>query len=170
MPTTARRYCLRKSSPGLRPACCASAATLTRLRGRLDPGDAGEWPDSLPAELTALGPARDAAGPAPRRSIRTPSPTTGRPPGRRSTNGRCQAGSCDCGALYKLITEAGDGRHDQFWTTAGEEGLLGDLAGVIARAGSGYGKRKTKSDACPACGRPFAETMARQADPQQPLF
>ncbi len=45
--------------------------------------------------------------------------------------------------------------------------LLGDPAGVIKRDPKGKVKH---SDACPGCGRKFADTIALRADPQQRLF
>jgi hypothetical protein len=106
---------------------------------------------------------------------------------------------CGCGALYKRITEASaaaDGRSEEFYhlgedpprgplclgasEPSGEADcpheschdilfpacVLGDLAGHVVRR-----KGKVKhNDKCPACGARFADTLARRAAPQQPLF
>jgi hypothetical protein len=106
---------------------------------------------------------------------------------------------CGCGALYKRVTEgpaAPDGGYDEFYQlgedpphgplcsgASGPPGdadcphescddivcppcVLGDLAGRLVRS-----KGKIKgADTCPACGVPFAGTLARQAAPQQSLF
>jgi hypothetical protein len=72
--------------------------------------------------------------------------------------------ACDCGALYKRITEW---QTQHFYKTTGDYGLLGDLAGTVRRNAKGQVKQ---SGACPACGRKFADTIARQDDPQQSLF
>jgi hypothetical protein len=169
-PREARRSRAAGAAPAHPPArLIAAAARVLCLRGWLDPDDACEWPAGLAAELTALArQGRCRSCPAPL----TPDALADHWEARKQDEYErsLPAWSCDCGALYKLITEAGDGSQDQFWTTTGEDGLLGELAGTIRRYGSGYGKRKTKSGTCPACKRPFAETIARQAGPWQLLF
>jgi len=55
---------------------------------------------------------------------------------------------------------------DQYYE-AREGGLLGDVLGSVRIDGKG---RVKHSDACADCGRRFADTVARQTNPQQALF
>lgn len=70
--------------------------------------------------------------------------------------------TCYCGRPYKRITDWGT----TCYYPALADGLLGDCAGKSHVTPKGKVKQ---SDACP-CGRSFAETVTRQADPQQSLF
>jgi hypothetical protein len=72
--------------------------------------------------------------------------------------------TCDCGTAYKLLPVSGG--EEQFFGTA-DNGLLGDLIGTIHRDAKGGVKR---SGACRDCGRRFADTIARRANPQETLF
>ncbi len=104
--------------------------------------------------------------------------------------------TCDCGAVYKPLAEWG-GRQDFYHALddcqhgplcagasrpPGTEDcphsscadilfgggyLLGDHAGFIQVTSKG---KVRHSDPCPGCGASFAVTIARQNDPQQPLF
>jgi hypothetical protein len=143
-------------------ALVEDAANYLAMRGYLDP-DAEEWPDWVLAELVDVY----QAGPCPtcheplngsdladhflalkqdeyERSL----PTWGR----------------DCGAVYKILLVFGI--HEHFFAVR-DDGLLGDEVGVITRKSKG---EVSRSDACPACGRRFADTIADRADPQQALF
>jgi len=71
---------------------------------------------------------------------------------------------CDCGAIYKPLTEFGA---TTYYATTDPDGLLGDPAGVIKRNAKGQVKH---SDRCPACARRFADTVADRVNPQQALF
>jgi hypothetical protein len=72
--------------------------------------------------------------------------------------------TCECGAPFKLMHTFGDAWE---FCQPDEDGLSGDQVGAIALDSKGRVKR---SDACPACGRSFAGTIARRADPQGSLF
>jgi hypothetical protein len=72
--------------------------------------------------------------------------------------------ACDCGTVYKILTEWGNGQ--EFYAINGD-GLLGDRAGFIKRDSKGKVKH---SATCPNCGRSFGDTIARRANPQLSLF
>ncbi len=76
---------------------------------------------------------------------------------------RLPAWTCDCGAVYRSLGEPGGGQ--EFYAVTGD-GYV-EQAGVVRVTGKG---KVRHSDACPGCGRQFAATLARQAEPQQPLF
>ena len=71
---------------------------------------------------------------------------------------------CDCDAIYKPLDEFGA---TTFYQTTGPDGRLDEPAGIIKRNSKGKVKR---SDSCPKCGRSFADTIDRRANPQQSLF
>ena len=73
--------------------------------------------------------------------------------------------ACGCGHRYKVIPQSG-WPGDQYFEP-GPDGLLGDEAGSVQVNAKG---RVSHSGACPYCGARFADTVARQNDPQQPLF
>jgi len=74
------------------------------------------------------------------------------------------AWSCDCGRAYKVVAGGLPSRpDDEFYALRGD-GLPGELVGTSR----GVGISRNKS--CLTCGREFARTVARQADPQLPLF
>lgn len=74
--------------------------------------------------------------------------------------------ACDCGLRFKLEAAKDEDRLYQL-LTPGRDSLLGVLAGTVRRSSKG---KVTRADPCPGCGVSFAETRARQADPQGSLF
>jgi len=87
--------------------------------------------------------------------------------------------TCTCGAVYKAH---GEPSHGQEFYTVIEDGTGFDWAGSFGVNSKG---KVTRSDPCPACGRPFAETVSVQyrlpmlsgqprrkasAPPPEPLF
>ena len=64
--------------------------------------------------------------------------------------------TCTCGAVYKAH---GGPRHGQEFYTVIEDGKGFDWAGSFGVNSKG---KVTGSDPCPACGRPFAETVSVQ--------
>ena len=145
------------------PRLIVAAAKILCLRGWLDPDDVSEWPASLGAELASLAEqGRRRTGPA----RLTPDALASRWQARKEAEHErsLPAWSCDCGAVFKRLSP-----WDclvQFYR-ARKDGLLGDLAGEISTNQKG---KVTHSGTCPACGRRYADTIARQADPQQTLF
>jgi hypothetical protein len=170
-----------------------AAARVLCCRGYLDPHDVGEWPDELAAELAALA----ALGCCPLcPATLTPDALASHwLASKEDEYGQSlPTWTCDCGAVYKMAS----GGDSEFYKL-GDDALLGplcagaarpdsdedcahdscgdilfgtgcspgDLAGTIRKLSTG---RVTHSDACPACGRRFADVIADRANPQQALF
>jgi hypothetical protein len=172
-----------------------AAARVLCVQGYLDPHDVGEWPDELATELAELA----AAGYCPPCPVTlTPDALAGHWVARKEDEYErsLPTWTCDCGTVYKLVSEWGghqefyqlgddalpgppcagaarpDTHHDCVHDTCGDilfgtGASLGDLAGTIRTLSNG---RVRHSDACPACGRRFADVIAARANPQQPLF
>lgn len=142
-------------------ALIEDAANILCWRGYLDPED-DEIPAEVVAELTELakeGPC--AFCPAPLRPDALADHWVARK--QEEYERSLPTWTCDCGAVFKLLSEWGN---QQAFYEARDDGLLGDRVGFIRHDG----KRRVKhSDACPDCGRSFAVTIARHADPQQAL-
>jgi hypothetical protein len=141
----------------------ADALHFLAMRGSIDPWP-GEWPDGLVEELTALA-AGGRCGAFDRPPALGGSALADHWEARRQREYERSVPTweCDCGRVYKVLAAW---REDQLWEAA-DDGLIGKLAGRVRRDGKG---KVTRSGACPGCGHPFAGTMARQAEPQQPLF
>lgn len=79
--------------------------------------------------------------------------------------------SCDCGAVYKR--EPWSARHEAIYTLT-PDGQFDELIGsTTGKRGIGPIPRDTyamSNGGCPACGRAFRVTIARQADPQTSLI
>jgi hypothetical protein len=72
--------------------------------------------------------------------------------------------TCDCGQTYKVLPGGLPGRPDDRFYRLGVDGVLGALVGTTRGIGISHNK------ACPGCGRDFATTVKRLADPQLRLF
>ncbi len=139
-----------------------AAAHVLCMRGYLDP-EAEEWPDDLVAELVEVwhkGPCEVC-------------PAWGGPHAladhflsrkQREYEQSLPVWTCDCGAVYKELSEFFD--QPGFWELC-DDGLLGERIGGVRVNAKGHVKH---SDKCPACGRSFADTIDRRTNPQQSLF
>jgi hypothetical protein len=137
-----------------------AAHVLTIRYDYLDP-DAEEYPPSVLAKLAELaeaGPCEDCPG-WPNPDVLAQHFVTRK---LQEWERSLPTWTCDCGAVYKPVTEWGATR---YWH-ARPDGLLGDVVGDVRTNSKGKVKH---SGACP-CGRSFAETVARQTAPQQSLF
>ncbi len=72
--------------------------------------------------------------------------------------------TCDCGQTFKVLPGGLPARPDDRLYRIVDDGLLGELAGTICGTGISHNK------GCPDCGREFATTIKRHADPQLALF
>ncbi len=72
--------------------------------------------------------------------------------------------SCDCGVTFKVLPGGNIGRPDDHFHRLLDDGLLGALVGTTRGVGISRNRR------CPDCGRDFATTTRRLADPQLRLF
>jgi len=70
--------------------------------------------------------------------------------------------TCTCGSAFKVADHWPPRKH----LHRIDDDMLGDLVGTVD--GRGHGAERNRD--CPDCGRQFAATMARQADPQRALF
>lgn len=68
--------------------------------------------------------------------------------------------TCDCGQTYKVLPGGLPGRPDDRFYRIVEDGVLGALVGTTRGIGISHNK------ACPGCGRDFATTVRRLADPR----
>lgn len=74
---------------------------------------------------------------------------------------------CACGSEFKNDPGRwGSKPNNRFYRIA-EDDTFGELVGTLRGHGSG---KEERNDACPDCGRRFAETIQRQLDPQLSLF